>query len=256
MTPPGTATGPPEHTALYDDRRSRAAFPEGYERHFWHRARVIVVLEALARYGATRVLDIGCGPGAYVRAVRQAGYDAFGCDPGHAGVAPLVPAHIHTGRRFEDLEASQLANVDVVLLLDVIEHLSDPQPLLATIRDRLPNLRTLVVTVPARPELWSELDRYAGHCRRYRRAELSSTLTRAGYVVRESRHLFRLLYPGALAFTWRRHLRRRITSPRWPTLHAVAGRLLATERHLLPDAWPGTSLVCIASPAHRDRARA
>src|SRR5690606_41493409 len=89
------ATSPREHIVsvapAYDHRRSAETFPPGYDRHFWHQARRRIVLDALRRHGASRVLDIGCGPGAYVRALREAGFDALGCDPGHDGVPTLAP---------------------------------------------------------------------------------------------------------------------------------------------------------------------
>jgi SAM-dependent methyltransferase len=232
----------------YDPRRSADAFPEGYDRHFWHQARQRLVLDAVRRHGSSRVLDIGCGPGAYVRALRAAGIDAEGCDPGHAGVPTLAPGHVFTGQGLDRMDEGRLADVDTALLLDVIEHLAEPVAFLQDVRSRLPRLRTLILTVPARRELWSALDRAAGHHRRYTRASLRAVLDEAGFAVRELAYAFRLLYLPALAFTWMPRRRRRIVPPASPRLHGAAGRLLAAERRLLPDALPGTSLLCVASP--------
>jgi len=210
------AISPREHTVsvapAYDLQRSADAFPEGYDRHYWHQARQRLVLDALRRHGASRVLDIGCGPGAYVRALRAAGFDADGCDPGHAGVPILAPGHVFTGRGLEQMDGRRLADVDTALLLDVIEHLPDPAPFLADVRRRLPRLRLLIVTVPARPELWSALDRAAGHHRRYTRASLRAALGEAGFAVRELTYAFRLLYLPALAFTGMPRRRQRSSS--------------------------------------------
>lgn len=246
------AISPREHTVsiapAYDARRSADTFPDGYDRHFWHQARQRLVLDVLRRHGSSRVLDIGCGPGAYVRALRAAGFEAAGCDPGHAGVPTLAPGHVFTGQGLDQMDEGRLADVDTALLLDVLEHLAEPAPFLADVRSRLPRLRLLICTVPARRELWSALDRMAGHHVRHTRASLRAVLGEAGFAVRELSYAFRLLYLPALAFTWMPQRRRRIIAPARPRLHHAVGRLLAAERRLLPDALPGTSLLCVAGP--------
>lgn len=239
----------------YDPSRSAVAFPEGYDRHFWHQARRRLVIDALRRHGSSRVLDIGCGPGAYVRALRAEGYDAVGCDPGHAGIPTLAPGHVFTGRSLDQMDEGDLAIVDTALLLDVIEHLADPAAFLDHVRRRLPRLRALVLTVPARRELWSALDHAAGHHRRYTRASLREVLGESGFVVSELTYAFRLLYLPALALAWTPR-RRRVVAPARPRLHDWVGRLLAAERRVLPNGWPGTSLLCVASPASPARGAA
>jgi SAM-dependent methyltransferase len=70
-----------------------------------------------------------------------------------------------------------------VSLFDVIEHLPDPQKLLAECRRALRPSGHLFVTVPAYQALWSDEDEYAEHYRRYDRALLEQHLTRAGFHV-------------------------------------------------------------------------
>ena len=94
-----------------------------------------------------------------------------------------------------------------------------------------------------------------GHHRRYTRASLREALAGAGFAVRELAYVFRLLYLPALAFVWMPQ-RRRVTAPARPRLHEAVGRLLAAERRLLPDGWPGTSLFCVASPVPPDKGAA
>lgn len=238
--------------AAYNDAHYARAFPDGYMAHFWHRARLRIVLAELAKTGASAVLDIGCGPGQYVRALREAGYDCIGCDPGDAAIEPGLAPYVFARTSVEEIDAATLARVDTALLLDVIEHLPDPAALLARIGEVLPGLKTLVVTVPARQELWSELDRRARHERRFRLDELDALLTRAGFFVTTSTYLFRVLYPAAL-LTARRAKGRAVSSPKRPRVHDVLGRLLALDR-LLPARLPGTSALCVARPRRPDDA--
>jgi hypothetical protein len=146
----------------------------------------------------------------------------------------------------ESLPADLRATVEIALLLDVLEHVPDPGSLVEDVRRILPALRALVITVPARPELWSDLDRRAGHRRRFRLAELSAVVIGAGYLVTDARYLFRLLYPAAWLGRWRP---RSMHAPRRPGLHAVLGGLLVADARWLPAWLPGSSALCVARTA-------
>jgi SAM-dependent methyltransferase len=240
----------PEHIAssesIYRAADYARAFPPAYHRHFWHQARLAVVRRQLARLRPIRaVLDVGCGPGQYVRALRQSGYEAFGCDPGDPWVDGDLAGEVFRRTTPDALPDDVRSAVDVVLLLDVLEHLPDPMPMLASLACTLPHARFAIITVPARPELWSALDRQAGHHRRYALKELSALVAVAGLTVIDVRYVFTALYP--LAWLGRRRASARsIRPPDHPALHALAGRLLALEARVLPAAVPGTSALCVA----------
>jgi SAM-dependent methyltransferase len=240
----------PEHTpsaeSAYGTTDYARAFSSGYHRHFWHQARLAIVHAELVRLGPTgAVLDVGCGPGQYVRALQRRGYDAFGCDPGDISVDTDLVGRVFARTAADDLPATVRAAIDVVLLLDVLEHLADPVPMLVALGRALPRVRAAIVTVPARQELWSALDERAGHHRRYRVTELSAVIGAAGLAVADARYLFRALYPMAWLARRRAHPRV-IRPPAYPGMHAVAGRLLALEARILPATVCGTSALCVA----------
>lgn len=238
-------------TEAYDAAHYLRVFPAGYAAHFWHRARLRVVLAALAKIDAAAVLDVGCGPGQYVKALREAGYDAFGCDPGEVTVNADLAACVFPRTDIGAIDPSILARVEVVLLLDVVEHLADPAALLARVRRMVPRLKAVIVTVPARPELWSDLDRRAGHHRRFRLDDLSALLVDSGFIVTEMTYLFRLLYPAAWLAA-RSTRSRVISSPAYPRIHRMVGQVLAAEGAFLPKRLPGTSALCIAQPRREE----
>ena len=82
------------------------------------------------------------------------------------------------GDAFQLPIAGETANI--VCLLDVIEHLSDP---VAAIRESARILSKdgrLIINVPAHPRLWSSADEVLGHAKRYTRKSLRAELEQAG----------------------------------------------------------------------------
>lgn len=82
-----------------------------------------------------RLLDVGCGNGAFLREASTAGYDALGIDVSEAGVELCarygLPAE---ARRVEDMDEGRW---DVATLWDVIEHIPSPIDFLTSVRSIL-----------------------------------------------------------------------------------------------------------------------
>jgi hypothetical protein len=226
-----------------------AAYPDGYENHFWHLARAEIILDALKRYvpRSSVILEVGCGRGLYVAKARQADFAAFGCDLGRPRVHDSVADVVQTGKDFRDLDPSLLAKVSAVLLLDVLEHLEEPEAILKQLSDAMPALQTIVATVPARKELWSNYDEHYGHFRRYSRSELDDLYRSAGYQPVESRYFFRFLYlPMWIQANIQRKRAVEIQRPGNAWLHKALGVFGVIEARLLPRSMWGTSIIGIA----------
>jgi 2-polyprenyl-3-methyl-5-hydroxy-6-metoxy-1,4-benzoquinol methylase len=90
---------------------------------------------------------------------------------------------------------------DLVLALDVIEHVADDRALLGDVVSRWTTRGGLVlVTVPAFQALFSDHDRALRHYRRYNVAQLQTTLTAAGLQTLDAGYFFAsLLAPRTLA---------------------------------------------------------
>jgi SAM-dependent methyltransferase len=91
-------------------------------------------------------------------------------------------------------DAAQLpiadATANVVCLLDVIEHLSDPVSAIREAARVLTSDGRLIINVPAHPRLWSSADEVLGHARRYTRSSLRAELERGGCEIVWSSHVF------------------------------------------------------------------
>jgi len=128
------------------DARARRAPLEG--RRLEHRRRLA---ERVARRlpARGRALDVGCGDGAFAALLRDAGFDATGCDRDERCVELARERHgieVLPGD-FEQL-AIEPASLDLVGLVRVLEHLPRPSRVLARAREALRPGGHLVVAVP------------------------------------------------------------------------------------------------------------
>jgi SAM-dependent methyltransferase len=197
--------------------------------------------------GKPVVLDVGCGRGLTVDFLRKAGVDCHGVELAAVEPLPDVRPFVSTSQDVFALPEDLRARVTVILLLDVVEHLPAPEAFLAACALHFPALARLIVTVPARPELWSNYDDFYGHVRRYDRGALEALIRPVGTRAAAAGYFFHALYPvmrAQLAAAAERPLAHQ--SPRWRWPHRLAARLFDLEERLLPAGWYGTSLWGVA----------
>lgn len=226
------------------------AYPDGYKHHYWYVVRDQVVLEALRKSCASgaKCMDIGCGRGHFVGVLRAHGFDAGGVELGQPAVLEEAAPFVRTGIGFQDLSALERQNVTCVLLLDVIEHLPDPVAFLRDVRHSFPDLKSLIVTVPARQEIWSNYDERYGHFKRYSFGLAQKEIEQAGFRVGSMRYFFRTLYLAALLkklFGSKREVVH--AAPRRLKWHRWLGNIFWMETKLAPEWIFGSSLLVTAT---------
>jgi hypothetical protein len=226
----------------YDD-----GYPPGVERHFWHVARNWTIKATLDEWSMASVplLEIGCGRGIIVDYLQRRGVDCIGCDPGN----PPVPAHlsgsVYTKTDFRDLPEARRARIRGALLCDVLEHVREQGELLRDVVRFLPGVKHILVTVPARPELWSGWDDHYGHFRRYTSDMLVDEIASAGLTPLSVRYFLHALYPP-MFFARGRRRATTIAAPKLAPIHKLLGTALYVEGRLLPRGLVGTSLIAVA----------
>jgi SAM-dependent methyltransferase len=238
----------PEGPTEFNDDQYAGAYPPGIEDTYWHLARCRILEKQVQAGGGKRVLDVGCGRGIVVDSLVSRGIDCYGVELAPVAVPERLRSRVTTGTGFADLPSALRLSIDTVILGDVIEHLADPVQFLQLLQQSLPQLRTMIVTVPARSELWSNYDVHYGHYRRYDLDMLRGNLEEAGLHLQELRYMFRLLYlPGRLLVA---SGKKRSVNPqpagRLGLLHKLAAKLILAEYHLLPSGVYGMSAICRA----------
>jgi SAM-dependent methyltransferase len=156
------------------------------EQSFWFKSRNELIRWLVERYAphAQRVLELGCGTGYSLTALRLA-LPAAKLAASELHSAGLVTARVRHGKDVEllqlDARDCHLSEaLDLVGAFDVLEHIEDDGPVLAGIRQALKPGGLLIATVPQHPWMWSRADDVALHRRRYRRGELSTKARAAG----------------------------------------------------------------------------
>jgi SAM-dependent methyltransferase len=121
-----------------------------------------------------RVVDVGCGTGANIASLADA-YACHGIDPSAEGIRlarERFPAVQFTCGLAPEAFGPAERDADVVLAMDVMEHVADDFLFASSLLAVLKPGGHLLVTVPADETLWSLHDVNFGHYRRYTRARL------------------------------------------------------------------------------------
>jgi 2-polyprenyl-3-methyl-5-hydroxy-6-metoxy-1,4-benzoquinol methylase len=181
-------------------------------------------------------------------------YSVIGID-----TSPLAVEYCHRRGLDGVIQASaedlldRSANVDAVLLLDVIEHIDDDVGVLRTVSQLVRPGGRVLITVPAHPWMWSAHDVVNQHRRRYTRKALRMAIVESGLELTELRYFNSILFPlvvaGKVASRVARSESAHVTpGKRLGIGNAMLARMFAAERHLIPyAALPfGVSLMAVA----------
>lgn len=218
---------------------------EKARRHPWFHARAALALSVLEEHGVrppASVLEVGCGWGINLQALENAGYQAAGLDISRQVLDVLDGP----GRLLieADLNAEPPADVkpyDALFALDVIEHLDDDRCGVRRLAGLLRPGGLAVVSVPARPDLFSDFDRIQGHRRRYVPETLREAFDGSGL------DILKIFWWGA----WMVPVLRRMRAPR------KRGRGSASmdyAHYLRVPPWPIPHLMSLAFALEKRRA--
>lgn len=238
-------------------------FVELEQRHFWFVGRRRIFMELLGREldgrHGMRILDVGCGAGGMLGPLSQFG-EVSGVDTS----TELV--QVCRERGFERVEVASAhdlpapdSSVDVVTLLDTIEHVADDVGALEECRRALVPDGLLFLSVPAYQFLYANNDRVAHHERRYTARELRRKLGVAGFRPTQITYFNTLLFPAIVPAVLLKKLRERFSGPDEttnlshripPALNRALAATMSFERHIVSrfSLPAGHSIVAIARP--------
>jgi SAM-dependent methyltransferase len=152
--------------------------------HFWIKWRFQVLKKLLVPYVSPhiKILEVGCGNGLVMKQL----YDELaividGCDLNSFALEHRldVPGNFYLYDIFEQ-SPELVEQYDIVLMLDVLEHIDDDNAFVMAAIKHLKKGGLLIVGVPAYQSLFSKYDDLIGHKRRYSGKQIKHILEIAG----------------------------------------------------------------------------
>lgn len=154
------------------------------------------VQEALGSSFSGRLLDIGCGPGTFVKLAREAGLDAYGLEMSPEAVvlaSAEAPGRIFQGDEPDLVGAGE--EFDAITLFHTLEHVPQPFKYLKGLHKLVRRPGHLILQVPNSQSLQARLlgPRWYGldsprHLYNYSNFAVMHLLGRAGYRIKRSKH--------------------------------------------------------------------
>jgi len=163
-----------------------------YKTHWWWRARERILMEEIAPLLSNRVdpliLDVGCGDGLFFDKLKDIGIPR-GIEMNPELVSDDNPwrDNIFLGA-FEEYRSK--STFDIILLLDVIEHIDNDKATIAKACELLKRDGFILITVPAYNFLWTRHDEINEHKKRYSMVALNKTVENQELRLHKKRYLF------------------------------------------------------------------
>src|SRR5438105_52380 len=173
------------------------------DNHWYYASKARALRLCLADKPPEKILDVGAGSGFFSRMLlRQTAAKSAVCvDPGYAEDR----SETESGKPIAFKRVHPVGDADVILLMDVLEHVDDDLDLLRTYAESARPGARFIVSVPAFSWLWSPHDDFLEHRRRYTLDQTMRVMTDAGLAPVTRFYFFGALFPAVAANRmWRR----------------------------------------------------
>ncbi len=169
--------------------------------NFWFRARNKAILWALQKYSPEMksFLEIGCGTGFVITAISKRFPEARISGSEYLEEGLVYARERLPGAEFTQMDARYIpyeSELDAIGAFDVLEHIEEDEVVLQQIYKALKPGGTVFITVPQHRWLWSAVDEYACHVRRYNASELHQKVCGAGFEIIQSTSFVSALLPA------------------------------------------------------------
>jgi len=166
-------------------------------KHWYYRSKARAMERLLCGVTPSIILDVGAGLGFFSMKLlsNTLAKQAWCVDINYEADSEALESGkpVYFRRSVDEVDA------DLVLLMDVLEHVDDDVGLLSDYVKKVPRGALFLISVPAFQFLWSGHDVFLEHKRRYRLNQVEDVVRRAGLTVKHGAYYFGAVFPIALA---------------------------------------------------------
>jgi SAM-dependent methyltransferase len=173
-------------------------YRELYENHWWWRARENLILATIGRlkpegnWGS--ILDVGCGGGLFFDRLSKFG-EVEGVETNPSLVKSDNPWKHRIYVSTFDATFQPGKQYSLILMLDVLEHFSNPILCLRRSEELLESTGSLLITVPAFSSLWTTHDELNRHFARFTKTSFLELISRTSLRIQDLRYFFHWTFP-------------------------------------------------------------
>jgi len=161
--------------------------------HWYYRSKAKAITQLLGKTRPSTILDVGAGSGFFSRYLldNTTAQEAWCVDISYDNDSDTLQNEksIHFRRSIGHIDA------DVVLLMDVLEHVDDDVGLLNYYVNKVPRGSRFIISVPAFQFLWSGHDIFLEHKRRYKLSQIENVALSAGLTITKGTYYFGAVFP-------------------------------------------------------------
>ncbi|MBU3539660.1 bifunctional 2-polyprenyl-6-hydroxyphenol methylase/3-demethylubiquinol 3-O-methyltransferase UbiG [Polynucleobacter sp. UB-Tiil-W10] len=233
------------------DLKETEILGDGIADHWYYSSKAKMLEQVIGPISKNKILDIGAGSAFFSKHLLKntSAQECMCLDISYPenteGTAYGKPIHFYRD--------TVPYSADLVLLMDVLEHIPDDVAFLKSHVDPLPSGTHFLITVPAFQFLWSSHDVFLEHQRRYTLKRLEKVVLECGLIPQKQFYFYGLVFPLALItrladkFSSQDQVPRSKLVKHHPIINWLLKKICSLELHLMGmNQVAGLSVVCLA----------
>ena len=172
--------------------------------HWWIRTRFNYIDEIIKYYNSNNIniVEYGCGTCNNIYYLLKISSHSsliksiIGVDPNLSDLE--IPAWAIGSNCMLKKSLSSSNKADIVIAMDVLEHIQDDYSALKEWKNTLKPNGLLLISVPAFQHLWSNHDIFLGHHKRYNKKGLNELAESVGFQTVKIHYAFSFIYPAVI----------------------------------------------------------
>lgn len=214
-------------------KKEQEHYGELGENYWWLGGKYDIIVDLMKRHrsnlASTSILDVGCGPGNMFNLLKPFGV-VSGMDFSEDAL------RLAKDKGYKELQYGKAEQIpyadesfDIVVALDIIEHVPDDREAIKEIFRVLKPGGKLFFSLPAYMFLWGDHDDMYGHYRRYTKTEIRRKMENGGFVTKQISYVEPVFLLPLLVF---RRLKKKMKTQKDDFVH-LPGFLNTFLRHFI-----------------------